>query len=98
MHDMHLRQPGFRYAVCAPFTNNKEYPKLMKQEIHNILTKMNQIKHFAKNPKYDGYHGGLASVVYKFIDKKNVWWLYWKWKYVKQREELHKPIKKELKN
>ena len=31
---------------------------------------MNQIKHFAKNPKYDGYQGGLASVVHKFIDKK----------------------------
>ena len=30
MHEMHLRQPEFRYAACAPFTNNKEYPKLMK--------------------------------------------------------------------
>ena len=25
----------------------------------------------AKNPKYDGYQGGLASVVYKFFDKKS---------------------------
>ena len=25
---------------------------------------------FAKNPKYDGYQGGLASMVYKFFDKK----------------------------
>ena len=24
----------------------------------------------AKNSKYDGYHRGLASVVYKFFDKK----------------------------
>ena len=24
----------------------------------------------AKNPKYDGYQRGLASVVYKFFDKK----------------------------
>ena len=23
-----------------------------------------------KNPKYDGYQGGLASMVYKFFDKK----------------------------
>ena len=23
----------------------------------------------AKNPKYDGYHRGLASMVYKFFDK-----------------------------
>ena len=27
---------------------------------------------FAKNPKYDGYQGGLASVVYKFFDKKRL--------------------------
>ena len=25
---------------------------------------------FAKNLKYDGYRSGLASVVYKFFDKK----------------------------
>ena len=24
----------------------------------------------AKNPKYDGYQGGLVSMVYKFFDKK----------------------------
>ena len=24
-----------------------------------------------KSPKYDGYKGGLASMVYKFFDKKN---------------------------
>ena len=26
--------------------------------------------HIAKNPKYDGYKKGLASVVYKSFDKK----------------------------
>ena len=26
--------------------------------------------HIAKDPKYDGYHRGLASMVYKFLDKK----------------------------
>ena len=25
----------------------------------------------AKDPKYDGYYRGLASMVYKFFDKKN---------------------------
>ena len=25
----------------------------------------------AKDPKYDGYQRGLASMVYKFFDKKN---------------------------
>ena len=26
----------------------------------------------ASDPKYDGYQGGLASIVYKFFDKKSV--------------------------
>ena len=30
----------------------------------------NKAFNIAKNPKYDGYQGGLASMVYKFIDKK----------------------------
>ena len=54
----------------------------------------------AKNPKYDGYQRGLASMVYKFFDKKsasngvanNE---------IKQNlqlaEELHKPIIKNFK-
>ena len=25
----------------------------------------------AKNPKYDGYHGGLASMIYKCLNKKS---------------------------
>ena len=25
----------------------------------------------AKNPKYDGYQHGLASMVYKFLDKRS---------------------------
>ena len=28
----------------------------------------------AKNPKYDGYQHGLASINYNFVDKKNFWW------------------------
>ena len=27
----------------------------------------------AKNPKYNGYQRGLASMVYTFFDKKNFW-------------------------
>ena len=48
----------------------------------------------AKNPKYDGYQRGLASVVYKFFDKKT------SGSSIKSEnisnkelaEELHKPI------
>ena len=35
----------------------------------------------AKNPKYDGYQRGLASMVYKFFDKKNFRWNSGKLKY-----------------
>ena len=24
MHEMHLKQPGFTYSACGPFTKNKE--------------------------------------------------------------------------
>ena len=34
--------------------------KILKDRAYNI----------AINPKYDGYQKGLASVVYKFFDKK----------------------------
>ena len=44
----------------------------------------------ASNPKYDGYQRGLASMVYKFFDKKS------KGAGIKQNQqlanELHKPI------
>ena len=34
MPEMHLKQPGFTYSACGPFTKNKErIQKLKKQEI-----------------------------------------------------------------
>ena len=42
---MHLKQPGFKYSVCGPFTINKEIIKnLKKQEIQDVFIKTNQIK------------------------------------------------------
>ena len=42
MPEMHLRQPGFSYSACGPFTRNKkEFKNLKKQEIQAIFTKMN---------------------------------------------------------
>ena len=39
---MHLKQPGFTYSACGPFTKNKErIHNLKKQEIQNILTEIN---------------------------------------------------------
>ena len=39
---MYLRQSGFTYSACGPFTKNKERIKnLKKQEIQDISTEMN---------------------------------------------------------
>ena len=43
--DTHLKQPGFTYSTCGPFTKNKErIQKLKKQEMQTIFTKMNFIR------------------------------------------------------
>ena len=42
MPEMHLRQPGFTYSACGPFTKTKkEYKSLKKQEIHDTFIKTN---------------------------------------------------------
>ena len=42
MPEMHLKQPGFTYSACDPFTKNKERIKnLNRQEIQNIFIKTN---------------------------------------------------------
>ena len=43
---MHLKQRGFTYSACGPFTRNKkktkkEFKDLKKHEIQNIFTEMN---------------------------------------------------------
>ena len=37
MPEMHLKQLGFTYSACGPFTINKN---LKKQEIQNIFTEI----------------------------------------------------------
>ena len=44
MPKMYLRQLGITYTACAPFTKNKEYKNLNKQEVQNTFIKTNQIK------------------------------------------------------
>ena len=45
MPEMHLKQPGFTYSACGPFTKDKErIENLFKQEIQNVFTKMILIK------------------------------------------------------
>ena len=102
MLEMHLKQPGFTYSSCGPFTKNKKRIEkfketgdtsyIYKNELdracfqHNMAyrdfkdlarrtasDKVLRDKAFniAKNPKYDGYQRGLASMVYKFLDEKS---------------------------
>ena len=42
MPGVHLKQPGFTYCACRPFTKNKErIQKFKKKEIQDIFTEMN---------------------------------------------------------
>ena len=126
MPDMNLKQPGFTYSACEPFTKNKERIEKLKETGDTKYIYKNELDkacfqhdmvygdfkdlakraasdkvlkdkafNITKNPKYDGYQRVLASMVYKFFDKKsavsgvtnNV---------IKQNlqliEELHKPV------
>ena len=45
MQEMHLKQPGFTYSACDPFTKNKErIEKFMQTGNANFIYKMNLIK------------------------------------------------------
>ena len=101
MPEMHLRQPGFTYSACGPFTKNKERIQKFMQTGNTDFIYKNELdkacfqhdmaygkaKDLARRtqsvkilrdkafkiasvPKYDGYQRGLASMVYKFFDKK----------------------------
>ena len=102
MPEMYLKQPGFTYSVCRPFTKNKERIQKFKETGDTSYIYKNELDkacfqhdmaygdfkdlarrtasdkvlrdkafNIAKNPKYDGYQRGLASMVYKFFDKKS---------------------------
>ena len=82
------------FAHDAAYSDSKDLTKLTVTD--KILK--NKAFNIAKNPKYDGYQRELASMVYKFFDKKS------KGSGVKHvntklipqnqqlAEELHKPI------
>ena len=115
--EMHLRQPQFTYSACGPFTKHKQriqkFKKtgdtnyIYKNELdktcfaHEILK--NKAFNIAKDRKYDEYQEGLASMVYKFFDKKSVesGAKHVNTKLTPQNqqlaEELHKPIIKKFK-
>ena len=45
--------------------------KYLKRRTFSDKVLRNKAFNIAKNPKYDGYQRGLASMVYKFFDKKS---------------------------
>ena len=49
------------YADFKDLERRTASDKVLRDKAFNI----------AKNPKYDGYQRGLASMVYKFFDKKS---------------------------
>ena len=101
MPKMHLKQSGFTYSACGPFTKNKERTQKFKETEDAKYIYKNELDeacfqhdkaygdfkdlakrtasdkflrdgafNIAKNPKYDGNQRGLASMVYKYFDKK----------------------------
>ena len=102
MPERHLKQPGFTYSACGPFTKNKERIEKFMQTGNTDFVYRNELDkaffqhdmaygkskdlvktaqsdkvlkdkafNIASNSNYDGYQRGLASMVYKFFDKKS---------------------------
>ena len=100
MPELHLKQAGFTYSACHPFTKNKERIERFMQTRKTDFIYINELdkacfqhdkahgkskgltertqpdkvlrdKAFkiAGDPEHDGYQRGLASMVYKFLDK-----------------------------
>ena len=100
MPEMHLKQPGFTYSACSPFTKNKERIQKFKETRDTDFIYKNELDkacfqhdmaygdfknltkrtaadnvlrdkafNIAKNPKYDAYKRGLASMVSNFLIK-----------------------------
>ena len=70
MPEMYLKQPGFTYSACGPFTKTMERIKKVKETgdsryiYQNELGKAQRLLrdkafNIAKNSKYDGYQRGL---------------------------------------
>ena len=127
--EMHLKQPGFTYSACGPFTKNKKRIQKFRQTGDSRYIYKNELdkacfqhdmaygdfkdlakrtatdkvlrdkaSHIAKDPKYDGYQRGVASMVYKFLDKNIAGSGIKSMPQNEQlAEELHKPIIRKFK-
>ena len=105
MPEMHLRQPPFVYSACGPFPRHKERIKSFKRTGDTCFIYRNELDKacFQHDSAYanhkdliNGYQRGLASMVYKFFDKKSMGSGMVKPSSLILADELHKPvIKKE---
>ena len=80
-------QHASAYADHKDLINRTEADKVLRDKAYDI----------ASNPKYDGYQRGLASMVYRFFDKKSTGSGFMKLKNTARNssilaDELHKPI------
>ena len=121
--EMYLRQPGFTYSACGPFTKNKERIKQFMQTGNTDFIYKNELDrpcfqhdmaygkakdlvrrtqsdkvlrdktfNIASDLKYDDYQRGLASMVYRFFDKKSSVAGITNEPNHQLADELHKPI------
>ena len=75
-------QPDSAYADHKDLINRTKSDNVLRDKAYDI----------ANNPKYDGYQRGLASMVYKFFDKKSIGSGTAKPSSSILADELHKPI------
>ena len=116
MPEMHLRQPGFTYSACGPFTKNKErIEKFMKTgntdfiyrneldkacfqhdmaygKAKDLVRRTQSDKVLRDKAFKDGYQRGLASMVYKFFNKKSKGSCIINESNYQLANELHQPI------
>ena len=74
------------YPDNKDLINRTKAGKVLRDKEYNI----------ASNPKYDDYQRGLASMVYKFFDKKSMGSGTAKSKSLILADELHKPVIKKF--
>ena len=74
------------YADHKDLINRTKSGKVLGDKAYNI----------ASNPEYDGYQRGLASMVYKFFDKKSMGSGFVKDSSSILADELHKPVIKKF--
>ena len=74
------------YTGNKDLINRTKAGKVLRDKAYNI----------ASNPEYDGYQRGLASMVYKFFDKKSIGSGIVKNSSLILADELHKPVIKKF--